>query len=42
MNAVPSPSPQVQALSQVASRSAGRPLDPALPLTLNFHPDRTA
>ncbi|WP_189273829.1 DUF3626 domain-containing protein [Streptomyces atratus] len=42
MNAAPYPSPQVRALSHVESRSAGRPLDPALPLTLNFHPDRMA
>ncbi|MFI6727565.1 DUF3626 domain-containing protein [Streptomyces atratus] len=42
MNASPYPSPQVRALSHVESRSAGRPLDPTLPLTLNFHPDRMA
>ncbi|MFH8471527.1 DUF3626 domain-containing protein [Streptomyces sp. NPDC018000] len=40
MNAVPAPLPQARALRHVDSRSAGRPLDPDLPLTLNFHPDR--
>ncbi|MFF2327850.1 MULTISPECIES: DUF3626 domain-containing protein [unclassified Streptomyces] len=35
-------SPRMRAVNHVAARSAGRPLDPALPLTLNFHPDRTA
>lgn len=31
-----------RALRHVASLSAGGPLDPALRVTLNFHPDRTA
>ncbi|WP_035795301.1 DUF3626 domain-containing protein [Kitasatospora mediocidica] len=33
-------SPQGQALRHVAALSAGSPLDPALRVTLNFHPDR--
>ncbi|MFD4140320.1 DUF3626 domain-containing protein [Streptomyces sp. NPDC058572] len=33
--------PQEQALRHVASRSSGTPMDPALRVTLNFHPDRT-
>ena len=33
-------SPAAQALAHIAARSAGPPLDPALRLTLNFHPDR--
>lgn len=33
---------QARALSHVAALSAGRPLDRSVPLTLNFHPDRTA
>lgn len=33
--------PHVQALRHVASLSSGPPLDPALAVTLNFHPDRT-
>ncbi|WP_328950183.1 DUF3626 domain-containing protein [Streptomyces sp. NBC_00184] len=36
------PSPRARALSHVASLSSGRPLDTALRLTLNFHPDREA
>lgn len=35
-------SAQARALSHVASLSSGPPLDAALPLTLNFHPDRMA
>ncbi|MEU1894290.1 DUF3626 domain-containing protein [Streptomyces pristinaespiralis] len=31
-----------RALRHVAELSSGRPLDPALRVTLNFHPDRTA
>ncbi|MFD9130310.1 DUF3626 domain-containing protein [Kitasatospora sp. NPDC059571] len=34
--------PQQQALHHVAARSTGRPLDPGLRVTLNFHPDRLA
>jgi Protein of unknown function (DUF3626) len=30
------------AIAHVASRSAGNPIDPALRVTLNFHPDRLA
>ncbi|MFI5808212.1 DUF3626 domain-containing protein [Streptomyces sp. NPDC051561] len=33
-------SPQEQALCHVASLSSGPPVDPALRVTLNFHPDR--
>ncbi|MDX3128937.1 DUF3626 domain-containing protein [Streptomyces europaeiscabiei] len=42
MNADPAPSPQDQAICHVASLSSGAPVDPALRVTLNFHPDRTA
>jgi hypothetical protein len=35
-------SPQERAIRHVASLSAGGPLDPALRVTLNFHPDRAA
>ena len=35
-------SPMERALRQVASVSSGPPLDPALRVTLNFHPDRAA
>ncbi|MFJ9566001.1 DUF3626 domain-containing protein [Streptomyces fuscichromogenes] len=41
MNADPAPSPQEQAICHVASLSSGTPVDPALRVTLNFHPDRT-
>ncbi|MEU6340807.1 DUF3626 domain-containing protein [Streptomyces sp. NPDC046977] len=34
--------PQENALRHVAARSSGGPLDPRLPVTLNFHPDRDA
>lgn len=34
--------PHERALRHVAARSSGPPLDPALPVTLNFHPDRLA
>lgn len=38
---VPPPdSPQARALAHVAARSLGEPIDPALRVTLNFHPDR--
>ena len=38
---VPVPeSPQARALACVAERSEGSPVDPALRVTLNFHPDR--
>jgi hypothetical protein len=33
-------SPQEQAIRHVASLSSGAPVDPALRVTLNFHPDR--
>ena len=36
----PTGSPPARALAHVAARSAGPPLDPALRVTLNFHPDR--
>ncbi|MER5274763.1 DUF3626 domain-containing protein [Streptomyces sp. NPDC002809] len=36
----PAVSPRDRALRHVASLSSGRPLDPSLRLTLNFHPDR--
>ncbi len=36
----PPGSPQARALAHVAARSAGAPLDAALRITLNFHPDR--
>ena len=36
----PSDSPQQQALAYVAARSDGGPLDPALRVTINFHPGR--
>ena len=36
----PMGSPPARALAHVAARSAGPPLDPALRVTLNFHPDR--
>jgi hypothetical protein len=35
-------SPQERAIVHVAARSHGGPLDPALRVTLNFHPDRLA
>ncbi|MDX3671958.1 DUF3626 domain-containing protein [Streptomyces europaeiscabiei] len=41
MNAGPAPSPQEQAIRHVASLSSGAPVDTALRVTLNFHPDRT-
>ncbi len=38
---VPPPdSPQARALAHVAAHSRGDPIDPALRVTLNFHPDR--
>lgn len=37
---VPIGSPQSRALAYVTARSAGSPIDPALHVTLNFHPDR--
>ncbi|MGW3657715.1 hypothetical protein ACWD6R_19400 [Streptomyces sp. NPDC005151] len=37
-----SASASARALRHVASLSSGQPLDRALPLTLNFHPDRMA
>ncbi|MEV6594154.1 DUF3626 domain-containing protein [Streptomyces acidicola] len=40
MNADTAPSPQEQAIRHVASLSSGAPVDPALRVTLNFHPDR--
>ena len=36
----PEGSPPAQALAHVAARSAGPPIDSALRVTLNFHPDR--
>ena len=36
----PAASPPGRALAHVAARSAGPPVDPALRVTLNFHPDR--
>src|SRR3712207_2514399 len=36
----PAGSPQARALSSVAARSVGEPVDPTLHVTLNFHPDR--
>ncbi|MDT0267575.1 DUF3626 domain-containing protein [Streptomyces sp. DSM 44915] len=36
----PEDSPQRRALRHVAARAVGGPVDPTLPLTLNFHPDR--
>src|SRR5690349_4959136 len=33
-------SPQQQALRHVTALASGEPLDPALRVTLNFHPDR--
>jgi hypothetical protein len=33
-------SPQERAIRHVAALSSGLPLDPALRITLNFHPDR--
>lgn len=41
VNADTAPSPQEQAIRHVASLSSGTPVDPALRVTLNFHPDRT-
>ncbi|MFE7524742.1 DUF3626 domain-containing protein [Kitasatospora sp. NPDC057542] len=41
MNAHTAPSAQEQAIRHVASLSSGPPVDPALRVTLNFHPDRT-
>lgn len=41
VNAHTAPSPQEQAIRHVASLSSGPPVDPALRVTLNFHPDRT-
>ncbi|MCX5198815.1 DUF3626 domain-containing protein [Streptomyces sp. NBC_00249] len=32
--------PQLRAVAHVTARSSGPPLDPALTVTLNFHPDR--
>ncbi|GAA5019120.1 DUF3626 domain-containing protein [Kitasatospora paranensis] len=42
MSADTSFAPHERALRHVASLSRGGPLDPALSITLNFHPDRTA
>ncbi len=42
MNADRAPSPQERAIRHVASLSTGAPVDPALRVTLNFHPDRAA
>lgn len=42
LSSSPLGSAQARALSHVAALSSGRPLDRAVPLTLNFHPDRTA
>ncbi|MFD9574279.1 DUF3626 domain-containing protein [Streptomyces sp. NPDC059982] len=39
---LPHPGPHTSALAHVTALSSGPPLDPELPLTLNFHPDRTA
>ncbi|GAA2748280.1 DUF3626 domain-containing protein [Kitasatospora cinereorecta] len=40
MTAETVPTPQERALRHVAALAAGGPLDPALRVTLNFHPDR--
>ncbi|MFD3552034.1 DUF3626 domain-containing protein [Streptomyces goshikiensis] len=40
MNAHASPTPQERALRHVRTLSSGPPVDPALRVTLNFHPDR--
>ncbi|MFJ7246544.1 DUF3626 domain-containing protein [Kitasatospora sp. NPDC098652] len=42
MSSDAAPTPQVRALDHVASLSAGPPVDPALRVTLNFHPDRVS
>jgi hypothetical protein len=42
VNADTARSPQEQAIRHVASLSSGAPVDPALRVTLNFHPDRMA
>ncbi|MEV0095499.1 DUF3626 domain-containing protein [Streptomyces sp. NPDC050738] len=42
MNADTARSPQEEAIRLVASLSSGAPVDPALRVTLNFHPDRMA
>ncbi|WP_406200251.1 DUF3626 domain-containing protein [Kitasatospora sp. NBC_01560] len=42
MSTATSRTSQERALRHVADRSAGPPLDPALRVTLNFHPDRSA
>ncbi|MDD1063573.1 DUF3626 domain-containing protein [Streptomyces cocklensis] len=42
MNADSARSPQGRAIRHVTSRSRGGPVDPALRVTLNFHPDRVA
>ncbi|MEU9001475.1 DUF3626 domain-containing protein [Streptomyces sp. NPDC048551] len=39
---LPNTAPHTSALAHVTALSSGPPLDPELPLTLNFHPDRTA
>lgn len=36
------PTPQERALRHVTAMSAGQPLEPGVPVTLNFHPDRLA
>ncbi|WP_354638599.1 DUF3626 domain-containing protein [Kitasatospora camelliae] len=41
MDAIRDGSPQARAIGHVAARSTGPALDPALRVTLNFHPDRT-
>jgi len=40
VNTDPIESARDRAVRHVASRSAGPPVDPALRVTLNFHPDR--
>ncbi|MFH7596837.1 DUF3626 domain-containing protein [Streptomyces racemochromogenes] len=42
MSTDPLRTPQQRALAHVAGLSAGPPVDPALRVTLNFHPDRAA
>ncbi|MFE3827080.1 DUF3626 domain-containing protein [Streptomyces sp. NPDC059092] len=42
MSSRPRPRPYEQAVRHVAEQSSGDPVDPALRVTLNFHPDRLA
>jgi hypothetical protein len=40
MPAAPTPSPQERAIAHVTTHAEGGPIDPALRVTLHFHPDR--